>query len=273
MVAGFQAQASPFGIGGGIAHRRRHNALEVHRVRRRAWREPAPDRLTYEAGRRREDRLPTSAESRSGPSRATLAAGEINQILKQLRAAQIREAIAEREWTTTRQQIKHAEEIEHFFKGEETRRRPSKKDHNQAFYTWMKREVKGLYSQCFQFAFDVAKKAERALQHELGDPRPSFIQFSYMAGKEGLLAGERLYLDIKRMEMAYHELNQREYELTKHVSLLQVDPRRCSSCARPGAARSPSPRSCSTWTARAITSAASGPWRSASRASPGLIPA
>src|SRR5262249_52053178 len=26
------------------------------------------------------------------------------------------------------------------------------------------------------------------------------------------------------MTMAYHELNQREYELTKHVSLLQVDP-------------------------------------------------
>src|SRR6185436_18506037 len=32
------------------------------------------------------------------------------------------------------------------------------------------------------------------------------------------------YLDIKRMEMAYHELNQREYELTRHVSLLQVNP-------------------------------------------------
>jgi receptor-binding and translocation channel-forming TcA subunit of Tc toxin len=26
------------------------------------------------------------------------------------------------------------------------------------------------------------------------------------------------------MEMAYHDLNQSEYELTKHVSLLQVDP-------------------------------------------------
>src|SRR5260370_17161884 len=26
------------------------------------------------------------------------------------------------------------------------------------------------------------------------------------------------------MEMAYHDLNQREYELTKHVSLLQIDP-------------------------------------------------
>jgi Tc toxin complex TcA C-terminal TcB-binding domain len=39
-----------------------------------------------------------------------------------------------------------------------------------------------------------------------------------------LLAGERLYLDVKRMEMAYLDLNQREYELIKHVSLLQLDP-------------------------------------------------
>jgi hypothetical protein len=88
----------------------------------------------------------------------------------------------------------------------------------------MKREVRGLYAQCFQFAFDIAKKAERALQHELGDPALSYLQFGYLAGKEGLLAGEKLYLDIKRMEMAYLELNRREYELTKHVSLLQVDP-------------------------------------------------
>ena len=88
----------------------------------------------------------------------------------------------------------------------------------------MKREVKGLYSQCFQFAFDIARKAERALQHELGNPELSYLQFGYLAGKEGLLAGEKLYLDVKRMEMAYHEQNQREFELTKHVSLLQVDP-------------------------------------------------
>jgi hypothetical protein len=95
---------------------------------------------------------------------------------------------------------------------------------SKALYTWMKREVKGLYSQCFQFAFDIAKKAERALQHELGNPELSYLQFGYLAGKEGLLAGEKLYLDVKRMEMAYHDLNQREYELTKHVSLLQVNP-------------------------------------------------
>ena len=104
-------------------------------------------------------------------------------------------------------------------KREERARRPIK-----AFYTWLKREVRGMYGQVFQFAYDVAKKAERALQHELGKPDLTFLQFGYMSGKEGLLAGEKLYFDLKRMEMAYHELNQREYELTKHVSLLQVNP-------------------------------------------------
>jgi hypothetical protein len=151
-----------------------------------------------------------------------LAAGEINQIFKQLRAAQIREAIAELELKNHQQQMKHAEEIEHFLNEEGTDK--SGKKTNKALYTWMKREVKGLYAQCFQLAFDIAKKAERALQHELSNPDLSYLQFGYLAGKEGLLAGEKLYLDIKRMEMAYHDLNQREYELTKHVSLLQVDP-------------------------------------------------
>jgi hypothetical protein len=150
------------------------------------------------------------------------AAGEISQIFKQIRAAQIREAVAELELKNHRQQMKHATEIERFLNEEGTEK--SGKKTNKSLYTWMKREVKGLYSQCFQFAFDVAKRAERALQHELGKPDATYLQFGYLAGKEGLLAGEKLYLDLKRMEMAYLELNQREYELTKHVSLLQVEP-------------------------------------------------
>lgn len=153
---------------------------------------------------------------------SNLAAGEISQIFKQIRAAEIRQAIAELELNNHRQQMKHAKEIERFLNEEGTEKTGKKT--NKALYTWMKREVKGLYGQCFQFAFDIAKKAERALQHELGNPELGYLQFGYLAGKEGLLAGEKLYLDIKRMEMAYHDLNQREYELTKHVSLLQVNP-------------------------------------------------
>lgn len=142
-------------------------------------------------------------------------AGEITQLYKQIRAAEIRAAMAEREYKNHQKQIAQAESIEQFL---------SNKPSNQALYTWMKREVKGLYNTSFQFAFEIAKKAECALRQELGDPGLRYIQFGYLAGKEGLLAGERLYHDIKRMEMAYADLNRREYELTKHVSLLQVDP-------------------------------------------------
>jgi hypothetical protein len=185
--------------------------------------------MTYEANRASKLGNYTQRE-RDWAFQSNAAAGEINQIFKQLRGAQIREALAERELTIHRRQIKQAEEIEFFITGEKnpdwTQKIDSKekKATNKALYTWMKREVKGLYGQCFQFAFDVAKKAERALQHELGNPELSNLQFGYLAGKEGLLAGEKLYLDIKRMEMAYHELNHREYELTRNISLLQVDP-------------------------------------------------
>jgi hypothetical protein len=157
---------------------------------------------------------------------ANLAAGEINQTIKQLRAAQIREYMAKKDYDNHKKQIQQAEEIQQFLKGEETFLGDTsyRRTTTQSFHSWMRRETKGLHGQCFQFAFDVAKKAERALQHELGDPNASFLAFGYLAGKEGLLAGEKLALDIKRMELAYHELNQREYELTKHVSLIQVDP-------------------------------------------------
>jgi hypothetical protein len=150
---------------------------------------------------------------------SNLAAGEISVLFKQIRAAQIREAIAKREWDNHKQQMQQAEEIERFLTDEKNGKKT-----NQAFYAWMKREVKGMYAQCFQLAFDVAKKAERALQHELGDPSLRFLDAGYLAGKEGLFAGEKLTLDLKRMEMAYLDLNRREYELTKHVSLLEIDP-------------------------------------------------
>ena len=146
-------------------------------------------------------------------------AGEINQIYKQLRAAQIHESIAETEWHNHQKQMENSREVINFL----TNDKKGKKT-NQAFYAWMKREVRSLYGQVFQFAYDVAKRAERALQHELGKSDLTFLKFGYMAGKEGLLAGEKLYLDLKRMEMTFHELNEREYELTKHVSLLQLNP-------------------------------------------------
>lgn len=219
VIPEFKIHGMPFGVGGGADTGGSHFGWGIGATANAA--KAVSERLNFEA--RRAARIDGFARrEREWTLQSNLAAGEITQILKQLRAAQIREAIAEQELKSHRQQMKHAEEIERFLNEEGTEK--SGKKTNKALYVWMKREVKGLYSQCFQFAFDIAKKAERALQHELGNPDLSYLQFGYLAGKEGLLAGEKLHLDIKRMEMAYHDQNQREYELTKHVSLMQIDP-------------------------------------------------
>ena len=219
VIPGFSAKFEPFGTGGSISFG--GSNLSAAMSFRSSFDKTGADSKLHESGKVAKIGNYSRREL-DWTFQRNLAAGEINQIFKQLRAAQIREAIAELELKNHRQQIANAREIEYFL-NEEGAQKTGKRT-NKSLYAWMKREVKGLYAQCFQFAFDIAKKAERALQHELGDPSLSYLQFGYLAGKEGLLAGEKLYLDIKRMEMAYLELNQREYELTKHVSLLQVDP-------------------------------------------------
>ena len=155
---------------------------------------------------------------------SNLAAGELNQIFKQLRGAQIREAIAQNEYENHQTQMQQAADIENFLEGTQLpvgNQGQYQKASTVGFYLWMKGAVQGLYSNAFQLAFSVAKKAEQALQQELGQPDLSYIQSNYLDGIEGLLAGEKLLFDVKRMEMDYYDLNVREYELTKHVSLLQ----------------------------------------------------
>jgi hypothetical protein len=149
-----------------------------------------------------------------------LAAGELTQLYKQYRSAELREYIAKREYEHHLTQIQQSKDILEFLTNEENLRTGDRrKTTTEDFYLWMKREAQSLHAKCFQFAFDVAKKAEKAVQHELGKPDLRFIQNSYLAGKEGLFAGEKLYFDLKRLEMAYVEANTREFEITKHVSL------------------------------------------------------
>jgi len=128
--------------------------------------------------------------------------------------------MAKRELENHRKQIKQAQAVEAFLAGE----RPSGRTTTTGYYALLRREVRGLYNQCYDLALDTARKAERALRNELGDDRLAFVAPSYLAGPEGLLAGEKLHLDIRRMELAYLDLNRREYELTQRVSLLQVAP-------------------------------------------------
>lgn len=144
-----------------------------------------------------------------------LAHAEAEQIDMQIVAAEIRKAIAEKELENHERQIEESKEVQAFYKDKFT---------NKELYDWMIGEVSRVYFQAYKLAFDMAKKAERAMQFEL-ETEDTFIEFGYWDGlKKGLMAGERLHLDIKRMESAYLEKDKRELELTKRVSLRQVAP-------------------------------------------------
>jgi hypothetical protein len=96
---------------------------------------------------------------------------------------------------------------------------------SQQLYSWMVGQISSVYFRTYQLAHDISKRAERTYRFELGLKDSSFIEFGYWDSlKKGLVVGERLYLDLKRMEAAYLDKNKREYEITKHVSVMQLDP-------------------------------------------------
>ena len=141
---------------------------------------------------------------------------ELDQIADQLVAAEIRHTIAEKELENHDLQIENAKAVDETMRSKFT---------NQELYDWMVGQISSLYFQTYQLAYDAAKRAERTFRHELGLQESNYIQFGYWDSlKKGLLAGERLHQDIKRMEVAYLDQNRREHELDKHVSLLQLSP-------------------------------------------------
>ena len=94
----------------------------------------------------------------------------------------------------------------------------------QELYDWMIGRIGSVYFKAYQLAFDVAKKAERCFGHELGSDA-TFLDFGYWDSlQKGLTTADALHQDIKRMEVAYLDRNRREYEISKQLSLLQLDP-------------------------------------------------
>ena len=145
-----------------------------------------------------------------------LASKELDQIDRQIAAAEIRTAIAEKELENHDLQVENAKEVDAYMQDKYT---------NRELYDWMISQISSIYFQSYQLAYDVAKRAERCYQFELGLGDSNFIQFGYWDSlKKGLLAGEKLHYDLKRMEAAYLEEHKREYEITKHISLAILDP-------------------------------------------------
>jgi len=145
-----------------------------------------------------------------------LAKKELKQIDKQIISAEIRVKIAEIELGKQNKQIEQTEETMEVMES---------KFSNEELYRWMSDELIKTYNNFYDIAYGTAKKAEKAYQFELGIPSSSFITPEvWDSSRKGLLAGQRLSLQLRQMDNAYMENNKREYEITKTISLSLVNP-------------------------------------------------
>jgi peptidoglycan hydrolase-like protein with peptidoglycan-binding domain len=141
---------------------------------------------------------------------------EKSQIQFQINAAEIRQAIAEKELDNQDLQIDNAEVTDDYMHN---------KFSNDQLYSWMITQLSTVYFQAYQLAFDMAKKAEKCYQYELGLSTSNIIRFGYWDSlKKGLLSGDKLMTDLRKLEAEYINQNRREFEITKHISLSQMAP-------------------------------------------------
>jgi hypothetical protein len=145
-----------------------------------------------------------------------LAAKEIEQLDQSIAAAEVRLDMANKELDNHKLQLDNSRATAEFMRTKYT---------NQDLYQWQIGQVASVYFQSYQLAYDLATRAERCFRFELGLNDSSFIQFGYWDSlKKGLMSGEKLQYDLRRMESAYLDQNRREFELMKSVSLLMLDP-------------------------------------------------
>jgi hypothetical protein len=136
---------------------------------------------------------------------------EIEQIERQILAAQRRRDTALRELNTYQQQVEHAGEVQDFLRDRFT---------NNELYLYLQRETAALHRRLYDLARQAAGSAVRAFRYERAVPGGVELPADPWDGlHRGLTAGEQLGVALRRLESAYLEQNCREYELTKHVSL------------------------------------------------------
>ncbi len=147
---------------------------------------------------------------------ANVAGYEVKNIDKQMLTQQIRINIAQQEITNQQKQIDNAQEVEEFLRNKYT---------NAELYAWMVSQIRTLYHQAYNLAYDLAKRAEKVFRFERGLTTSNFIQYGYWdAAYDGLFSGERLYISLKQLEAAYQEKRGHDYEISKSISLRQINP-------------------------------------------------
>jgi hypothetical protein len=147
------------------------------------------------------------------------AQSDVLQLEHRIAGAAHQITVARQEAEILDRQIAHNDSVATFLKDKFT---------NAELYGWMSGTLAALYFQAFHLAHDMARAAERALQFEQGrtaDSAGTFIRPVYWdSRRNGLLAGDSLWLDLERLGRTCLDDRGRGLEITRQVSLRDLDP-------------------------------------------------
>lgn len=143
---------------------------------------------------------------------------ELVSIGQQIRNAEISVTLAELDLELHNTNIEQYKELHEFYTTKFT---------DYKHYTFQVRQLQQLYRMAFNLAQDLASQAQQAFDFERYgvEVNTGFIKNdNWNNDKLGLLAGERLMLQLMQMEKEFIDTDKRKKEITQHFSMLQLAP-------------------------------------------------
>ena len=139
-----------------------------------------------------------------------------DQTLASIAGAEVTLAIAQQNQVNHQNQIDYIQKQIDFLTDKFT---------SQDLYDWQVSQLADTYFQSYKLAYRLCKQVERCYQYELAIQDSNFIQFGYWDSlHKGLLAGETLNHDLRRMQSSYLDQNKRRFEVSRFVSLAGLNP-------------------------------------------------
>jgi|GEM_PF-6593695 len=148
-------------------------------------------------------------------ARGNLLKIDLDKIDKDIAVANIRLEILKQQQAIQKKQAEQWDEkntlIEHQFTG-------------SALYAWMLQRVASVYRQAFQIAFEWAQSAQKLYQDERTSTQRFLDRGHWDDVWRGLLAAEGLMVNLEQLEKAYLDSDGREQQLSKDISLKELNP-------------------------------------------------
>ncbi|KAI0435137.1 hypothetical protein F5Y09DRAFT_327808 [Xylaria sp. FL1042] len=150
---------------------------------------------------------------------ANQAGREIKITDRMLATARARVAVCDKDIQAQQQQLDNASEMDEWLRSKYT---------SVQLYEWMDKQYGMIFQRAYSLCSELARQAQRAYFFERPTEHERFLQEAgggyWDSARHGMLSAENMWLDLKRMEMAYHNKRGHDFELVKNISLRQVDP-------------------------------------------------